>query len=75
MVGGVASCTVKGPGTCYPVGCRPRHTEGKGKGCRHVCSVWLGVGSKTSRKELQSCGSAGRGRTRKGMSFPRRKLG
>ena len=32
MVGAVASCTVKGPGTlarCYPVGCRPRREEGE----------------------------------------------
>ena len=31
---------------------KARHTSGKGKGCRRVCSVWLGVGGK---------GCAGRG--------------
>ena len=36
--------------------------EGKGKGCRHVCNVWLGVGSKASRRGLQS---GGRRRERK----------
>ena len=36
MVGAVASCTVKGPGTPargYPVGCKPRRREGTGKVC------------------------------------------
>ena len=62
MVGAVASCAVKGPGTparCYPVGCRPRRKEGKGK----VEGLWQGVGGEAGRRELHS---GGRRREREG---------
>ena len=57
MVGAVASCTVKGPGTPargYPVGCKPRRREGTGK----VCG-----GAEEEEQELQS---GGRRREREG---------
>ena len=63
MVGAVASCTLKGPGTparCYPVGCRPRRKEGKGK-VEGLCVVRCR--RRGRRRELQS---GGRRREREG---------
>ena len=69
MVGAVASCAVKGPGTparCYPVGCRPRRKEGKGK----VEGLWQGVGGEAGRRELHS---GGRRREREGRERERQR--
>ena len=58
MVGAVASCTLKGPGTparCYPVGCRPRRKERKGKERMKAC-VWQGEGGEAGGREQHSGG-------------------